>query len=70
METLPARSEKTRTTETTSMVWIKFYPDDRHDRVKFEAIIWKILKHSQKMKTIEGCQSYSRNRGEIWPGRH
>ena len=70
METLPARSEKTRTTETTSMVWIEFYPDDRDDRVQFEAIKWKIWKHSRKMKTIEGYHSYSRNRGEIWPGRH
>ena len=65
METLPARSQKTRTTETTSMVWIEFYPDDRDDRVKFEAIIWKIWKHSQKVKTIEGYHSYYRNRGEI-----
>ena len=70
METLPARSEKTWTTETIKIVWIEFYPDDRDDRVKFEAIIWKIRKHSQKMKTIEGYQSYPGNRGEIWPGRH
>ena len=56
--------------QKTSMVWIEFHPDDRDDRVKFEAIIWKIWKHSQNMKTIEGYQSYSRNRGEIWPGRH
>ena len=46
METLPRRSQTTRTTETTSIAWIKFfYPDDRDDRVNFEspgsfAIVW------------------------------
>ena len=36
METLPGRSQKTLTTETTSIALdrIEFYPDDWDDRVK------------------------------------
>ena len=48
---------------------IGFHPDDREDRVNFEAIIWK---RSQTTETIESCPRnhlfYSSNREEILPG--
>ena len=37
--------------------------------LKYEAILWKIRKHSQKIGTIEGYHCYPSNRGEIRPGR-
>ena len=73
METLPARSKKTQTTEITSVVWIELSSIRTIGPIvllKYEAIIWKIRKHSQKIGTIEGYHSYPTNRGEIRPGRH
>ena len=33
---------------------VEFYPDDRDDRVNFEAIIWKRSQTTETIGTIEG----------------
>ena len=49
METLPGRSQTTRTTETTSIAWIEL---SRDDRANFEAIIWKRSQTTETIGTI------------------
>ena len=45
---------------------VEFYPDDRDDRVNFEAIIWKRSQTTETIGTIEGYPRshhfYSSNR--------
>ena len=54
METLPRRSQRTRTTETTSIAWIELSsnPDDPNVHVNFEAIIWKRSQTTETIGTI------------------
>ena len=51
---------------------VEFYPDDRDDRVNFDAIIWKRAQTTETIGTIEGYSRnrhfYSSNRDIIWSG--
>ena len=72
METLPGRSQTTRTTETTSIAWIELSSirTDRNDGVNFEMIIWKRSQTTETIGTIEGYTRnhhyYSSNPNSAW----
>ena len=54
METLPRRSQTTRTTGTTSIAWKELSSIRKIGTIMFEAIIWKRSQTTETIGMIEG----------------